>query len=176
MGSIEIPQAHELDVLIVGAGFNGIYGLKILRDAGYKVKLVEHGSDYGGTWYWNRYPGIRVDSPVPHYEFSDPDLWRDWQWQSRFPGGKEILAYFAHVAEKWDLRKDTQFDTYVSSAEWNEPDARWIVRTEPGTVYRAKCVFLCTGISAKRYIPDWKGIDSFKGRFTALAVVSWALT
>ena len=74
MGSVENPHVHELDILIVGAGLNGIYGLKTLRDAGYKVKLVENGSDFGGTWYWNHYPGIRVDGPVPHYEFSDPDL------------------------------------------------------------------------------------------------------
>jgi cation diffusion facilitator CzcD-associated flavoprotein CzcO len=170
MGSIESPQVHELDVLIVGAGFNGIYGLKTLRDAGFNVKLVEHGSDYGGTWYWNRYPGVRVDSPIPHYEFSDPELWKTWQWSSRFPGGDEILTYFAHVAERWDLRRDTHFNTYVSSAKWDESDTRWIVQTELGTLYKAKFFLLCTGVSAKTYVPDWKGVGSFKGRFTALAV------
>ena len=73
------------------------------------------------------------------------------------------------MAEKWDLRKDTHFDTYVSSTEWNEFDGKWIVRTEPGTVYKTKFFSLCTGISAKRYIPDWKGIETFQGNFIALS-------
>jgi cation diffusion facilitator CzcD-associated flavoprotein CzcO len=174
MGSIETPQVCELDALIIGGGFNGVYGLKKLRDAGYKVKLVEHGSDYGGTWYWNRYPGARVDSTVPHYEFSDPDLWKDWTWKKRFPDSPEIRAYFAHVAEKWDLRKDTQFGTYVSSATWDDSIARWIIKTESGETYSAKFFLLCTGISAKRYLPDWKGMGSFKGICVALIILACA--
>lgn len=90
----------ELDALIVGAGFGGIYQLQALRHLGYKVKLVEMGADYGGVWYWNRYPGARVDSPIPLYEFDDPSLWKDWVWKQRFPGSEEIRAYFAYVAEK----------------------------------------------------------------------------
>jgi cation diffusion facilitator CzcD-associated flavoprotein CzcO len=92
-------EVQELDALVVGTGFGGVYQLKIIRDAGYKVKLVEHGADYGGVWYWNRYPGARVDSPTLHYEFLDPALWKDWTWKQRFPGGEEIRAYFAYVAE-----------------------------------------------------------------------------
>jgi cation diffusion facilitator CzcD-associated flavoprotein CzcO len=109
-------KVQELDALVVGAGLGGVYQLKVIRDAGYKVKLVEHGADYGGVWYWNRYPGARVDSSIPHYEFSDPALWKDWTWKQRFPGGAELRAYFAYVAEKWDLRKDTQFETFVASS------------------------------------------------------------
>jgi len=153
----------ELDALIVGAGFGGVYQLKILRDAGYKVKLVEHGADYGGVWFWNRYPGARVDSEIPHYEFSDPDLWEDWTWKQRFPGSEELRAYFAYVAKKWDLRKDTQFNTFVSSATWNDDQGRWMVNSKAGDMYKAKYLLLNTGFAAKRYIPDWKGIDSFKG-------------
>lgn len=123
-------QVQELDALIVGAGFGGVYQLKTLRDAGYKVKLVECGTDYGGVWYWNRYPGARVDSSIPHYEFSDPALWKDWEWKQRFPDHAELRAYFAHVAKKWDLRKDTQFNTFVSSATWNDATSRWTVKTK----------------------------------------------
>lgn len=98
-----------LDAVIVGAGFGGVYQLKHLRDAGHRVKLLESGSNYGGVWYWNRYPGARVDSPIPHYEFSDPELWENWTWTERFPGSAEIRRYFAHVAEKWMLQENTVF-------------------------------------------------------------------
>ncbi|KAG9377591.1 hypothetical protein A1F94_011994 [Pyrenophora tritici-repentis] len=158
-------ETKELDALIVGAGFGGVWQLKQLRDAGYHVKLVEHGSDYGGVWYWNRYPGARVDSPIPNYEFSDPALWKDWTWKQRFPGSAEIRAYFAHVAKVWDLRKDTQFNTFVSSAVWSNVEAKWTVRTKGGEAYRVKFFLLNTGFAAKRHIPDWRGIGSFKGTF-----------
>lgn len=93
-------QLVELDALVVGAGFGGVYQLKRLRDLGYKVRLVEMGSDYGGVWFWNRYPGARVDSSVPFYEFDDPALWKDWSWKQRFPNSVELRAYFARVADK----------------------------------------------------------------------------
>ncbi|EUC40477.1 hypothetical protein COCMIDRAFT_41201 [Bipolaris oryzae ATCC 44560] len=134
----------EHDSLIVGAGFGGVYQLKMLRDAGYSVKLVERGSDYGGIWYWNRYPGARVDSAIPHYEFSDPALWQGWTWKQRFPGSEELRAYFQYVAKVWDLRKDT---------------------TDTGVTYKVKFLLLNTGFAAKRYVPNWKGIESFKGTF-----------
>jgi cation diffusion facilitator CzcD-associated flavoprotein CzcO len=162
-GSSHTNEIQELDALIVGAGFGGVYQLKVMRDAAYKVKLVEHGADYGGVWYWNRYPGARVDSSIPHYEFSDPALWEDWAWKQRFPGGPELRDYFAHVADKWDLRKDTQFNTFVSSAQWDDVEARWTVKTKGGETYRVKFLLLNTGFAAKKYIPDWKGIDTFKG-------------
>ena len=113
---------QELEVLLVGAGFAGCYQLKKFRDEGYNVKLVEAGSDFGGVWYWNRYPGARVDTQVPNYEFSDPQLFRNWAWTQRFPGGPELRRYFAYVAERWDLRKDTQFDTFIQSAFWLEDE------------------------------------------------------
>lgn len=99
MGSTE-NTIVELDALIVGAGFSGVYQLKKLRDLGYKVKLVEWGGDYGGVWYWNRFPGARVDIATPFYQFDDPELWKDWTWTQKFPGSAEIRAYFAHVAKK----------------------------------------------------------------------------
>lgn len=115
------------------------------------------------VWYWNRYPGARVDSSSPHYGFSDPALWQGWAWKQRFPSGEEKRAYFAYVAEKWDLRKDTQFDRFVSAAEWDDGEAQWMVKAKGGETFKARFLLLNTGFAAKRYIPDWKGIDSFKG-------------
>lgn len=161
MGSL--PGRDTLDALIVGAGFGGVYQLKHLRDEGYSVKLVDFASDYAGVWYWNRYPGARVDSTIPHYEFSDPALWKDWAWKQRFPGSQELRDYFAYVADKWDLRKDTEFSTFVSGATWDEATSTWTINTRCGKEYRARYLLLNTGFSAKRHIPDWKGIDKFRG-------------
>lgn len=164
MGSLgSSADIVELDALIVGAGFGGVYQLKRLRDDGYKVKLVDFATDYGGVWYWNRYPGARVDSAIPQYEFSDPELWTDWNWSQRFPGSAELRKYFAYVAEKWDLRKDTEFGTYITGATWDEQTAKWTIRSKCGKQYRAQFFLLNTGFSAKRYIPDWEGIDKFAG-------------
>ncbi|CAG9942326.1 unnamed protein product [Clonostachys rosea f. rosea IK726] len=155
------PNETVLDALIVGAGFGGVYQLKHLRDAGYRVKLVDIASDYAGVWYWNRYPGARVDSAVPLYQFSDPDLWNEWNWSQRFPGSQELRDYFTFVAEKWDLRKDTEFNVYISKATWDDETATWTIESGGGNIYRAKYFLLNTGFAAKRYTPDWKGIDKF---------------
>jgi len=155
---------QELDALIVGAGFAGVYQLKRLRELGYKVLLVESGSGYGGVWYWNRYPGARVDTANPQYQFSDPALWKDWVWSQKFPGGAELRAYFDHVAKRWDLRKDTKFNTFVEGATWDEDEAKWIVRAESGEKFRVKYILLNTGFASKRYIPDWKGMNNFEGK------------
>ncbi len=178
MGSIPPPpQTPPLDALIVGAGFGGVYQLKSLRSNGYTVKLVDRASDFGGVWYWNRYPGARVDSPVPHYEFSDPDLWRGWSFTQRFPGSQEIRDYFAYVDRKWDLRRDVEFDTRVCGAVFDEEEGLWRVTctststtTTGGTgsgseknVFVARYLLLNAGFAAKRHIPDWKGIETFKG-------------
>ncbi|EXJ57777.1 uncharacterized protein A1O5_12335 [Cladophialophora psammophila CBS 110553] len=154
---------EDLDALIVGAGFGGVYQLRRLRQEGHKVKLIDFASDYGGVWYWNRYPGARVDSAIPLYEFSDPEIWRDWSWSQRFPGSAELRDYFQFVAEKWDLRRDTYFDTRVTAAEWNVSNARWLVTTADGKQFKVKQFLLNTGFAAKRHIPDWNGIEKFQG-------------
>lgn len=157
-------NVEMLDALIVGAGFGGIYQLKRLRDEGYNVKLVDFASDYGGTWYWNRYPGARVDSDIPFYEYSDPSLWKEFMWKSRFPGSAEMREYFAFVAEKWDLRKDTDFNTFISGAQWNEAASSWSISTKDNNkTYQARFLLLNTGFAAKRYTPDWDGVNKFAG-------------
>ncbi|ETS82852.1 hypothetical protein PFICI_04728 [Pestalotiopsis fici W106-1] len=160
---MQSPNSNSYDVIIVGAGFGGCYQLKHFRDEGYKVKLLEAGTGYGGVWHWNAYPGARVDTTIPHYEFSDPKLWEEWSWKQRFPDHTELRAYFDFVADKWDLRKDTQFNSFVESATWNDGDATWTVKTREGDIFQSKHMSLNTGFAAKRYIPDWKGTGSFKG-------------
>ncbi|KAK5114817.1 hypothetical protein LTR85_010130 [Meristemomyces frigidus] len=152
-----------LDALVVGAGFAGVHLLKKLRDEGYSAKLVEAGSDYGGVWYWNRYPGARVDIPGQQYQLADPALWTDWSWKQRFPGSAELRAYFAYVAEKYDLRKDSLFDQSIISAVWQSTEQRWLICTDKGMTFKAKFFLPCVGFSAKRYMPDWKGVEKFKG-------------
>jgi cation diffusion facilitator CzcD-associated flavoprotein CzcO len=117
------------------------------------------------VWYWNRYPGARVDSTIPHYEFSDPKIWKEWRWKQRFPGSQELREYFQFVAEKWDLEKDAQFNTTVTSAAWDEETSRWQVSTSSGEQFVAKYLLLNTGFSAKRHIPNWPGIEKFRGTF-----------
>ncbi|KAF4459828.1 Cyclopentanone 12-monooxygenase [Fusarium albosuccineum] len=111
-------------------------------------------SDYGGVWYWNRYPGARVDSAVPHYEFSDSGLWREWTWKQRFPGSAEIRDYFSYVADKWGLRKDTHFNTHISKAVWDEQTKRWAIESKDGKRYVARYFLLNTGFAAKRHVPE----------------------
>lgn len=161
---ISVPnEVVHLDALVVGAGFGGVYQLKVMRDLGYRVKLVECGDDYGGVWYWNRYPGARVDSSIPHYEFDDPAVWKTWTWKQRFPDSAELRAYFSHVADIWDLRKDTQFKTFVQSASWDDTECLWTVHSKQGDIFKARYFLLNTGFAAKRYMPDWKGVDDFRG-------------
>ncbi|KAF5367324.1 hypothetical protein D9757_010118 [Collybiopsis confluens] len=103
------PEAfsdYDLDVLIIGAGFSGIYQLYKCRLLNLRAKIFEAGSDLGGVWYWNCYPGARVDVPVPSYEFTLREIWEDWWWTERYPGQEEIRAYFAHVEKKLDIKKD----------------------------------------------------------------------
>src|SRR4051812_39373859 len=117
---------RSMDVLIVGAGFAGMYTLYKLRNLGFSAKVVERGDGVGGTWYWNRYPGARCDVESLNYSFSfDPQLEQDWTWSERYSPQPEILAYANHVADRFDLRKDIEFDTSVERAVWDGGADRW---------------------------------------------------
>lgn len=151
------------DVLIVGAGFGGLYQLHRLRELGLSVSLIEAGSGLGGIWYWNCYPGARVDSHIPVYEYSDEKIWRDWYWEERFPDWTELRRYFEHVDSIWDLSRDIRFNTRVNGAEWDESTCCWQVETDAGDVVRARFVVLCTGFAAKSYTPDFLGLGDFEG-------------
>jgi cation diffusion facilitator CzcD-associated flavoprotein CzcO len=154
----------ECDVLIVGAGFGGVYLLHKLRDEhGLNVKVFEAGADLGGIWHWNSYPGARVDSPVPVYEYSLPKIWKTWTWTEKYPGWQELRKYFDHVDEQLDIRKDVSFGCTVNEATYNKETNQWTMKTENGKVARSKYLIIATGFAAKRYFPDWKGLDKFKG-------------
>ena len=127
----------ELDALVIGAGFAGLYQLLCLRDRlGLSVKALEAGGGVGGTWYWNRYPGARCDSEshVYWYTFS-PELMREWEWSERYPGQPEIMRYLNFVADRFDLKRDIRFNTRVVAAHYDEAANRWRVRTEQGETY-----------------------------------------
>ena len=158
--------SHEIDtdVLIVGAGFGGIYLLHKLRDEhGLDVKCFEAGKDLGGTWHWNCYPGARVDSPIPVYEYSIEKVWKNWSWSEKYPGWQELRRYFDHVEEQLHVKKDIMFESAVVSTDWDVQRGGWSVQTEDGKVARCKYLILAIGFFAKRYIPDWPGLDTFKG-------------
>ncbi|KAK8101985.1 hypothetical protein PG999_012359 [Apiospora kogelbergensis] len=153
----------EVDALVVGAGFAGIFMLKTLRERGYKTVIFEAGNDTGGTWRWNCYPGAGVDSEVPEYEFSWPEVWQTWDWTSNYPNYQDLRAYFDHVDKVIGVKKDCAFNTVVVGAKFDTAAGKWTVRTEDGRTTKAKYLILGTGFAARRYIPDWPGMDKFKG-------------
>jgi cyclohexanone monooxygenase len=152
-----------LDALVVGAGFNGLYQLYRLRQLGFRVKLIEAGSELGGTWFWNHYPGARVDSHVPNYEFSMEAVWRDWYWTEKFPGWQELRAYFRHVDETLDLSPDIHFGTRVTGAVYDEQAKRWQVETDCGPTVDTQFLILCAGGITRTFTPDIPGLESFDG-------------
>jgi len=151
------------DVLIVGAGFAGVYLLHELRKHGFDTVIYEAGDGLGGTWRWNRYPGARVDSEVPEYELSIPEVYRDWTWSTNYPNYEELRAYFDHVDKVLDIKKDCAFESVVVDAQFHENEGKWHVKTEDGREAIAKYLIVAAGFAAKRYIPEWKGLDTFKG-------------
>jgi cation diffusion facilitator CzcD-associated flavoprotein CzcO len=157
----------ELDALVVGAGFAGLYQLFRLRDnLGLKVKAVEAAQGVGGTWFWNRYPGARCDSEshVYWYTFS-LDLMRQWEWSERYPGQAEILRYLNFVADKLDLKRDIQFGTRVASAHYDEARNRWHIRAETGETFIAKFLITAVGCLSTANVPDILGLKTFKGEW-----------
>ena len=156
----------ELDAVIVGAGFSGVYTLQRLRDElNMKVKILEAGSGLGGVWNSNTYPGARVDSPSPYYAFDFEEVGRTWNWTELYPGQKEIQAYFEYVDDLLSIRKDCIFNTRVTAAHFDPIKARWTVRTDNGqlTNVHAKYFIPAVGGFSKQYVPQWKGIESFHG-------------
>ena len=162
-----VPQNSppmEADAIIVGGGFSGIYILHRLRDQlGLNVKIIEEKSDLGGVWHRNIYPGARVDSPSPVYGFGIEEVHKIWTWSQAYPGQAELQAYFKHVDSVLSIKKDCIFNTRVNGASFNPEIAKWIVRTEDGRTAVAKYFIPAIGFAALEHVPDWRGIDSFKG-------------
>ena len=158
-------QIIELDALVVGAGFAGLYQLLCLRDRlGLSVKVLETGGGVGGTWYWNRYPGARCDSEshVYWYTFSH-ELMREWEWSERYPGQAEILRYLNFVADRFDLTRDIRFNSRATSAQYDEIANRWRVRTEQGEIFVVKFLVTAVGCLSAANVPNVPGLQDFKG-------------
>ncbi|EIW77609.1 cyclohexanone monooxygenase [Coniophora puteana RWD-64-598 SS2] len=160
------------DVIIVGGGFSGTYSLYKLTKCGFRCKLIEKGSGFGGTWYWNRYPGARVDTYVPLYELSIEELWKDWEWKEAYPSGEDLLTYFDHIDRKLGLRQHCLFNATVKSAHWDAHNHLWKVAAEGNTgIYKAKSRHIVLGVGSLStpYIPKIKGLDRFAGKWAHTA-------
>jgi cyclohexanone monooxygenase len=160
------PAALEAyDVVVVGAGFAGMYMLHRLRQQGLSARVYEQGGDVGGTWYWNRYPGARCDVESMQYSYSfDDELQQEWNWSERYAPQPEILKYASHVADRFNLRSDIQFNTRVDRAEFDESAISWSVTTSDGKTVTATHVVLATGCLSNAKMPDIKGLGDFKGK------------
>ncbi|MCB0941920.1 MAG: alpha/beta hydrolase fold domain-containing protein [Mycobacterium sp.] len=156
--------APDTDVIVVGAGFAGLYLIHCLKAAGLSIRVFEAAPDLGGTWYWNRYPGARVDVPSLDYMYSfDPDWRDDWQWSEKYATQPEILRYLNHVADKHDLRRHITFDTRVESARWDDDESVWHVRTRHDPDITARFLVMATGCLSVPKEIDIDGIDNFIG-------------
>lgn len=154
----------ELDVVVVGAGFAGIYLLHRLRQQGLTVQIFEAGSGVGGTWFWNRYPGARCDVESLDYQYSfSPELLRDWRWSERYPRQDELLKYLNFVTDRFELRDGIELDTRVTSTVFDETANRWSVETDTGKHVTAKFVVMAVGCLSTAKLPDFTGLDSFQG-------------
>jgi len=154
----------SLDVVVVGAGFAGLYLLHRLRSLGFSVRVYEAASGVGGTWYWNRYPGARCDVESVDYSYSfSPELEQEWTWTERYAAQPEILAYLEHVADRFDLRRDIQFDTRITSCHFDETTDRWTLLTDGGERVVAPYCVMATGCLSTTKLPRVPGVESFAG-------------
>ena len=155
---------YDLDAVIVGAGFAGMYMLYRLRNLGLTAQVLEAGDGVGGTWYWNRYPGARCDteSMFYSYQFSN-DLQQEWEWTERYPRQPEILKYANHVADRFDLRRDIMFGARVISAKWHEKKQIWHIETSTHNQISAQFCIMATGCLSSPNIPKFRGLKTFRG-------------
>ena len=159
-----VNQPEEFDLVVVGAGFAGMYMVHRMRQAGRSVRCYEAGTDVGGTWYWNRYPGARCDVESMEYSYDfDEQLQQEWTWTEKYATQPEILRYAQHVADRFELRPHIQFETRVASAHFDEATERWDVTTESGETVRSQFFVMATGCLSSANMPDIEGRDSFEG-------------
>ncbi len=159
--------ATDFDAVIVGAGFSGLYMLHRLRnEMGLSARVFEAGDGVGGTWYWNRYPGAKSDSPshIYCYSFSE-ELRQEWEWTETYPEQPEMMSYLDHVTDKFDLRRDIQFGTRVTSAAFDEDTNRWEIQTDAGDVVSARFFIAAVGALSAANVPEFEGLDTFEGEW-----------
>ncbi|MGQ0700666.1 MAG: flavin-containing monooxygenase [Panacagrimonas sp.] len=157
---------QQFDVVVIGAGFAGLYAIHRLRDdLGLNVVGIDAAGGVGGTWWWNRYPGARCDIESVHYSYSFSDeIQREWKWSERYAGQPEILRYLEFVADKFDLRRSFRFGRRVTSTVWSEADARWTVTTDTGETITARFVIAGTGnVTVPKSQAEFPGFERYKG-------------
>lgn len=154
----------DVDVVVVGAGFSGLYLLYRLRKAGFSTRVFERGGDVGGTWYWNRYPGARCDVESLQYSYSfDEQLQQDWHWPEKFSAQPDILAYANHVADRFNLKKDIEFNVEVKASRFDENLKTWKITTNTGEEIDAQYFIMATGCISTTQIPNIKGLSDYVG-------------
>ncbi|WP_407038290.1 flavin-containing monooxygenase [Halovalidus salilacus] len=165
--SIEPEKETDVDAIVIGAGFSGLYMLHRLRDElGLSVKVIDKADDVGGTWYWNKYPGARCDSRSWLYCFSfDEELRDEWEYSEKFPEQSEIQEYQRFVADRLDLRKDIEFNTEVTSAVFDEERETWEIETDDGSSISTQFFVPAVGCLSTPYLPDFDGIETFEGEW-----------
>ncbi len=157
--------ATDVDLLIVGAGFSGLYMLHKARQQGLRAQVIEAAAGVGGTWYHNRYPGARVDIQSLEYSFGfDDALQQDWHWSERYAPQPELLRYANHVADRFGLRDGIRLNTRLTGAVWDEAAQRWLARVDAGPAWSARYLILCCGPLSTPNQPDFPGLDTFQGR------------
>jgi cation diffusion facilitator CzcD-associated flavoprotein CzcO len=155
---------RTVDAVVVGAGFSGLSMLHRLRALGLTVRVFERADGVGGTWYWNRYPGARVDSPSMQYSLSfSPEMEQEWLWAEFYSPQPELEKYANHVADRFDLRRDIQLETTVTSAQYDEATRRWTIETDPGDPVECRYFISAAGCLSDTNVPDFKGIEDFAG-------------
>ncbi len=152
------------DAVVVGAGFAGMYMLHRLRGMGLSARVYEAGDGVGGTWYWNRYPGARCDIMSMQYSYSfSEELDQEWNWSEKYSPQPDILEYANHVADRFDLRRDIQFETRVTAAEFDEGAKRWRIETDQGDRVSAQFCIMAVGCLSSANLPPFEGMDDFDG-------------
>ena len=155
----------DFDVIIIGAGMSGLYQLYRMRELGLRVRVFETGTNIGGTWYWNRYPGARFDSESYSYGYSfSKELLEEWDWSEHFAGQPETLRYLNHVADKFDLRRDIRFCSRVTAAVYDEQARSWTVKLEDESTYRTRFLITAIGPLSTPTLPRIEGRDNFQGQ------------
>jgi cation diffusion facilitator CzcD-associated flavoprotein CzcO len=157
-------DGQQLDVIVVGAGFAGLYLLHRLRGLGLRARVYEAGDNVGGTWYWNRYPGARCDAESLAYSYSfSSDVEQEWSWSERYATQPEILSYAEFVADKFDLRRDIRFESRITKASFADASGRWTVETDRGDKATARYCIMATGCLSAPQSPKISGVESFNG-------------
>src|SRR5262249_43088615 len=164
--SPDVTDRMQIDAVVVGAGFAGLYALHRLRGLGFSVRVFEAGDGVRGTWYWNRYPGGRCDVESMDYSYSfSEELQQEWRWTERYASQPEILSYINHVADRFDLRRDVQLSTRVTAAVFDDATKRWTIETDRGDRVTARFCIIATGCLSDAQVPDIAGRGTFAGRW-----------